>query len=572
MEGMQMRELDKVIGYEHVKRELYRIIDMFHNPEKYRALGVKIPKGVVLSGEPGIGKTLMAKSFMKESGRKEFIIRKDRPDGDFVEHIRKTFDEAAENAPAILLLDDMDKFANDDRYHRNSEEYVTVQTCIDAIKDKDVFVIATCNDTDNLPGSLLRSGRFDKSFEMEFPKGEDAEKIISFYLEGKMVSDDIDVKEIARFCEGHSCADLETIVNEAGIYAGYDNRERMDQNDLKRSCLRMIYHTPEETVPVDEKLLRLRAVHEAGHAVLAEVEDIMRLHHDSRRLGAGAVFRSLNSTVSMALASIFGIGGISLTVSAACAGGGHAVGLALSLIRSGQVDACIVLGAQEVGLHAYTSFDALGIFSQRADDPEKASRPFDAARDGLVPSGGAACVILESAEHAAMGNRKPMATVRGYGFCTSPDIVTPSAESIFRCMSNAIQDADINPEQLSMIMAHATSTQDGDRAEADALLSLSLWLPKYTCGVGKPIGNPFVVSTKCLTGHECWMSGVSQVVYALIQMQGGFVAPHINLEQPEPAAARLNIPTKPTVTNINYVLCNAFGFGGTNSSIIISKP
>ena len=268
-----MRELDKVIGYEHVKRELYRIIDMFHNPEKYKALGVKIPKGVVLSGEPGIGKTLMAKSFMKESGRKEFIIRKDRPDGDFVEHIRKTFDEAAENAPAILLLDDMDKFANDDRYHRNSEEYVTVQTCIDAIKDKDVFVIATCNDTDNLPGSLLRSGRFDKSFEMEFPKGEDAEKIISFYLEGKMVSDDIDVKEIARFCEGHSCADLETIVNEAGIYAGYDNRERMDQNDLKRSCLRMIYHTPEETVPVDEKLLRLRAVHEAGHAVLAEVED-----------------------------------------------------------------------------------------------------------------------------------------------------------------------------------------------------------------------------------------------------------------------------------------------------------
>ncbi len=355
-------------------------------------------------------------------------------------------------------------------------------------------------------------------------------------------------------------------------HEGLRRSQRMCLSEAGRYAYMAVKQALEQAPITDRHRVGLIVSNDSTACELAEVEDIMRLHHDSRRLGAGAVFRSLNSTVSMALASIFGIGGISLTVSAACSGGGHAVGLALSLIRSGQVDACIVVGAQEVGLHAYTSFDALGIFSQRADDPEKASRPFDAARDGLVPSGGAACVILESAEHAAMGNRKPMATVRGYGFCTSPDIVTPSAESIFRCMSNAIQDADINPEQLSMIMAHATSTQDGDRAEADALLSLSLWLPKYTCGVGKPIGNPFVVSTKCLTGHECWMSGVSQVVYALIQMQGGFVAPHINLEQPEPAAARLNIPTKPIVTNINHVLCNAFGFGGTNSSIIISKP
>ena len=298
---------------------------------------------------------------------------------------------------------------------------------------------------------------------------------------------------------------------------------------------------------------------------LAEVEETMKQYHDSRRLGAGAVFRSLNSTVSMSLASIFGIGGLSLTVSAACAGGGHAVGLALHLIRSGLMDCCIVVGAQEVGVHAYASFDALGVFSQRSDDPEKASRPFDAARDGLVPSGGAACVIIESAEHAAMGNRRPLADVKGYGFCTSPDIVSPSADSIYRSMMNALMDADVSAEQLSMIMAHATSTQDGDRAEAEAIVKL---LHEFSI-FGFNRSTPFVVSTKALTGHECWMSGVSQVVYALIQMRGGFCSPHINLEQPDPAAARLNIPRVPTVTSHNYVLCNAFGFGGTNASVIL---
>lgn len=300
---------------------------------------------------------------------------------------------------------------------------------------------------------------------------------------------------------------------------------------------------------------------------LAETEAIMAEYHDSRRLGAGMVFRTLNSSVSMSLASIFGIGGLTLSVSAACAGGGHAIGLAHSLIQSGQLDCCIVVGAQEVGLHAYTSFDALGLFSKRTDNPAAASRPFDTERDGLVPSGGAACVILETAGHAAMGNRKPLATVDGYGFSTSPDLVSPSADAIYQSMSAALSAVTVpNGSPLgpgiSAIMAHATSTPDGDRAEAEAIHRFCL---------EQGISHPFVISTKALTGHECWMSGVSQIVYALIQMQGGFIAPNINLRTIDPAAATLRIPTAPTVTTLTTVLCNAFGFGGTNSSLVISR-
>ena len=299
---------------------------------------------------------------------------------------------------------------------------------------------------------------------------------------------------------------------------------------------------------------------------LAETEAIMAEYHDSRRLGAGMVFRTLNSSVSMSLASIFGIGGLTLSVSAACAGGGHAIGLAHSLIQSGQLDCCIVVGAQEVGLHAYTSFDALGLFSKRTDNPAAASRPFDTERDGLVPSGGAACVILETAGHAAMGNRKPLATVDGYGFSTSPDLVTPSADAIYQSMTAALSAATVPSGSplgsgISAIMAHATSTPDGDRAEAEAIHRFCL---------DKGLSHPFVISTKALTGHECWMSGVSQIVYALIQMQGGFIAPNINLRTIDPVAATLRIPTVPTVTTLTTVLCNAFGFGGTNSSLVIS--
>ena len=188
-----MRELDRVIGYEGIKQELYRIIDIIRDPAKYKSLGVSAPKGILLSGEPGIGKTLMAKSFIKEAGLKTFTIRKDRPDGAFVDFIRETFKEAEKASPSIVLLDDLDKFANEDVYHRDAEEYVAVQACIDDVKESEVLVLGTCNDYRKLPESLVRSGRFDKTFFMDFPGIEDAKKIISFYLKDKKVTKDIEV-------------------------------------------------------------------------------------------------------------------------------------------------------------------------------------------------------------------------------------------------------------------------------------------------------------------------------------------------------------------------------------------
>ena len=265
-----MRELDRVIGYEGIKEELYRIIDIIKNPAKYKKLGVTVPKGILLSGDPGIGKTLMAKCFIKETGLKTFVIRKDKPDGDFVDFIRETFDKAAAEAPAIVLLDDIDKFANEDRFHRDAEEYVAVQACIDDVKDSEVIALATCNDYSKLPDSLVRSGRFDKSFFMSFPEIEDAKKIIAFYLKDKKVAKDIDVEEIARFSERHSCADLEMVVNEAGIYAGYENKKSISQDDILKAVINKIFGGcgPEEDNPESDRRL---AVHEAGHAVISEL-------------------------------------------------------------------------------------------------------------------------------------------------------------------------------------------------------------------------------------------------------------------------------------------------------------
>jgi len=265
-----MRELDRVIGYEGIKQELYRIIDIVKNPAKYKKLGVSVPKGILLSGEPGIGKTLMAKCFIKETGLKTFVIRKDKPDGDFIDFIRDTFDKAAKAAPCIVLLDDIDKFANEDEYHPNGEEYVTVQACIDDVKDSEVIAIATCNDFDKLPESLVRAGRFDKCFFMNFPEINDAKKIIAFYLKNKKVGKDVDVEEIARFMEDHSCADLELVINEAGISAGYENKKCISQEDIKKAVINKIFGGRENVESNPESDRRL-AVHEAGHAALSEL-------------------------------------------------------------------------------------------------------------------------------------------------------------------------------------------------------------------------------------------------------------------------------------------------------------
>ena len=265
-----MNTFDKVIGYDYVKKEMYKVLDIIKNPEKYKKAGIKIPKGILLDGEPGVGKSLLAASFIEASGLKAYTIRKDKPDGMLVNHIRKSFKEAAENAPSIIFLDDMDKFANESRRNSNAEEYVAIQACIDEVKNKDVFVIATTNEKYYLPDSLTRSGRFDIVFEGLFPREEDSAKIIDFYLKDKMVDESIDIEEIARLCRGYSCAKLETLINMAGLSALYEGHDKINQEDFVKACLHEIYGINDESEPISEQQARVYATHEAGHVVVAE--------------------------------------------------------------------------------------------------------------------------------------------------------------------------------------------------------------------------------------------------------------------------------------------------------------
>lgn len=273
-----MSAFDKVIGYEGVKAELAQIADTLKNREVYAALGASSPKGLLLHGEPGVGKTLMAKCLIKASGREALTCRKTDPDGKFVKTISSTFKRAAENAPSIVFLDDMDKFANDDERHRNSDEYVAVQSCIDEVKDKEVFVLATANELGNLPYSLIRAGRFDRVVEIDAPTGSDAALIIERYLRGKKLADDLDAGLLAKILVGRSCATLETVVNEAGLLAGFRRDGHITMDHMIEACMRSVFKVPVSllgngvSINLQENKEASQVVwHETGHAVMAEL-------------------------------------------------------------------------------------------------------------------------------------------------------------------------------------------------------------------------------------------------------------------------------------------------------------
>jgi len=265
-----MSEFDKIIGYKDVKTELIRLCDIVKNADKYKEMGVSLPCGLILDGKPGVGKTLMANCFVKESGRKAFVCRKNKPSGEFVKEITDVFTKAVENAPSIIFLDDMDKFANADERYKNTEEYVTIQSCIDETRGRDVFVVATTNGTDNLPFSLVRAGRLCV-LKIMVPKGDDAYEIVKYYLSKKKYVANINVEDIVRLLNGESCATLETVIDIAGQYACFANKKEIDADDLIRAFLRVVYNAPESTTPSNRSVLEHVAYHEAGHAVVAEI-------------------------------------------------------------------------------------------------------------------------------------------------------------------------------------------------------------------------------------------------------------------------------------------------------------
>ncbi len=291
-----------------------------------------------------------------------------------------------------------------------------------------------------------------------------------------------------------------------------------------------------------------------------ESTDIIRVKKDTMLVGSGAVFQTMNSTVNMNLATIFRLKGINFTVSAACASGSHAIGLGFFFIRNGLQEMVICGGAQEINPYAMGTFDALSAFSIRESDPTRASRPFDRDRDGLVPSGGAATVILESYESAMRRGAKILGEVIGYGFSSNgAHISNPTVEGPVKALSMALHDAGLTAKDVDYINAHATSTPAGDASEAESIHTVF--------GAARPP----VSSTKSMTGHECWMAGASEIVYSMLMMEHSFIAPNINFENPDESSAKLNIATRTLDKNIDVFLSNSFGFGGTNSSLIVRK-
>ena len=293
---MNKNYFESIIGYKSVKKELERIIDQLAHPEKYAVFGISEPHGLLLHGVPGVGKSTLAQCVLEASQRNIFVCCKDIGSSDFVAEITKTFEDATNAAPSIILLEDMDKFANVDERRKDAAEFVTIQACIDKVKDKQVFVVATVNNMKKLPDSLIRAGRFDIVIEMKCPTGKDAEELILHYLSKKSFVGDLDVKLISRLLQGCSCAELETIINQAATYAAFENKCLVEMEHMIKAILRTRFNASEVIEP-DEKALPVIACHEAGHALIAELLEpgsvnlITVLSHDSSTGGLTSVHR-----------------------------------------------------------------------------------------------------------------------------------------------------------------------------------------------------------------------------------------------------------------------------------------
>ncbi|KAA5537286.1 beta-ketoacyl-[acyl-carrier-protein] synthase family protein [Taibaiella lutea] len=287
--------------------------------------------------------------------------------------------------------------------------------------------------------------------------------------------------------------------------------------------------------------------------------DVLREKKDSMMIGSGSVFQVLNSTVTMNLATIFKLRGVNFSISAACASGSHSIGMGYMFIKNGMQERVICGGAQEINDYSMPNFDALATFSTREDSPTLASRPFDRDRDGLVPGGGAATVILESLESAQARGATIIAEVLGYGFSSNGEhISNPSVDGQVRSIHRTLKDAGLMAKDIEYVNAHATSTPAGDGSEAEAIFEV--------------FGNQTPVSsTKSMTGHECWMAGASEIVYSILMMQNDFMAPNINFHNPDEHSAKINILPETLEQGFDTFLSNSFGFGGTNSSLIVRK-
>ncbi|MGB2399447.1 MAG: beta-ketoacyl-ACP synthase I [Candidatus Puniceispirillaceae bacterium] len=284
-----------------------------------------------------------------------------------------------------------------------------------------------------------------------------------------------------------------------------------------------------------------------------------------KRVGPYMVPRCMSSTVSACIATFFKIKGVNYSLSSACSTSAHCITAGVDAIRYGMQDVVFVGGGEELHWTLSVLFDAMGAMSSQYNDtPEKASRAYDANRDGFVIAGGGGMVVLEDYERAKARGAKIYAEIVGYGANSDGyDMVAPSGEGAVRCMNLALDGFD-GPLDMPVdyINAHGTSTPVGDLKELDAVRDV--FTPKGYL--------PVVTSTKSLTGHSLGATGVQEAIYTLLMMQHNFIAASANIEEPDPAIGEIPIPqTRMDNTTINLALSNSFGFGGTNATLALAR-
>ncbi len=319
-------------------------------------------------------------------------------------------------------------------------------------------------------------------------------------------------------------------------------------------------HAGMDTDYVSEHEVGILYGNDSSATAVIEAADLIREKKDTMLIGSASIFQSMNCTVSMNLSVILKLKGINFTISGACASGSHAIGMGYLMIKQGLQDTIICGGAQEINALSMGNFDALNAFSTRENEPTKASRPFDRDRDGLVPSGGAATVILESYDSAKKRGAKILGEILGYGFSSNGEhISVPNVDGPVKSLERALKDAKLSAREIDYLNAHATSTPVGDENEAKAIFKVF------------NEGRVPVSSTKGMTGHEMWMGGASEVIYSMLMAKNSFVAPNLNFENPDEHSAKLNIATRTLDHKINTFVSNSFGFGGTNSTLVVKS-
>ncbi|MGO2013211.1 MAG: beta-ketoacyl-ACP synthase I [Pseudoalteromonas sp.] len=288
-----------------------------------------------------------------------------------------------------------------------------------------------------------------------------------------------------------------------------------------------------------------------------EAADILR-EKGVKRVGPYMVPRTMASTTSACLATPFKIKGVNYSISSACATSAHCIGHAVEQIQLGKQDVVFAGGGEELHWTLAMEFDAMGALSTKYNEtPEKASRTYDAKRDGFVISGGGGIVVVEELEHALARGAHIYAEITGYGATSDGyDMVAPSGEGAARCMRQAMQGLDGDIDYLN---THGTSTPVGDVKELGAIQDV----------FG---GNsPMISATKAMTGHALGAAGVHEAIFSLLMLEHGFVAPSINIDELDEQAEGLNIVTERQDVELNTVMSNSFGFGGTNATLVMSK-